>query len=254
MTGQTLAPGVAGHGVELFPPIPEYRSGVRLWVGSMLRACVRGAQERNLVHFVLDEAAVLGQMEPLEDAIDKYRGYGVRLTFIYQSIGQLKKCWWERMDQTLLSNTSQVYFAVNDLATAEQVSKQLGDSTIVITSGGTSDGTSDQFSTGESHSRSSGSSRNRNDNWQQHGRALMRTEEVLTANPRMAFTFAPGVRPICTFLSRYYKRDSGNARWRSLQTTAEAWLRPCRGKLGLFTPDAPQDGTPCPATSAPTTR
>jgi len=31
------------------------------------------------VHFVLDEAASLGRMDALDDAVDKYRGYGVRL-------------------------------------------------------------------------------------------------------------------------------------------------------------------------------
>jgi type IV secretion system protein VirD4 len=46
-----------------------------------------GLQERNRVHFVLDEASSLGQMEQLDDAVDKYRGYGVRLMFFYQSLG-----------------------------------------------------------------------------------------------------------------------------------------------------------------------
>lgn len=208
---------------------PEYLDSqsalLRLWVGSMLRACVRGgAQERNLVRFVLDEAASLGQMKPLEDAVDKFAGYGVRLIFIYQAIGQLQKCWREGMDQTLLSNCSTVYFGTRDYVTAEQVSKQLGEETIVVTSGGTSDGGSNQHSNGESQSRSTSASWNRNDNWQQHGRALLKPEEVLTLNPRVAITFTPGMRPICTYLSRYFERDLGNGRWRQLRTTAEVWL------------------------------
>ncbi len=65
---------------------------LRLWIGAMLRAVVKGGlQEKRLVHFVLDEAATLGHMDALDDAVDKYRGYGVRLQFYYQSVGQLKK-------------------------------------------------------------------------------------------------------------------------------------------------------------------
>jgi len=100
---------------------------LRMWIGSLLRAVVRGGLEnRNRVHFVLDEAASLGHMEALDDAVDKYRGYGVRLQFYYQSLGQLKKCFPDGQEQTLLSNVSQVFFGVNDLGTAEYVSNRLG--------------------------------------------------------------------------------------------------------------------------------
>jgi type IV secretion system protein VirD4 len=55
---------------------------LRLWIGSMLRACIRGGlQERNLVHFVLDEAATLGHMDAIDDAVDKYRAYGCSFIF-----------------------------------------------------------------------------------------------------------------------------------------------------------------------------
>ena len=67
---------------------------LRIWIGSMLRACVRGGlQEKSKVHFILDEAASLGHMEALDDGVGISRGYGVRLQFYYQSLGQLKKCW-----------------------------------------------------------------------------------------------------------------------------------------------------------------
>ncbi len=76
---------------------------LRLWIGSLLRAVVKGGlQERTKVHFVLDEAASLGHMDALDDAVDKFRGYGVRLQLYYQSLGQLKKCWPDGQDQTVL--------------------------------------------------------------------------------------------------------------------------------------------------------
>src|SRR5581483_9253458 len=78
--------------VYLVLPPEHFRaqSGLlRLWIGSMLRAVVRGGlQEENKTHFVLDEAASLGHLEALDDALDKYRGYGVRLQYYWQSMGQ----------------------------------------------------------------------------------------------------------------------------------------------------------------------
>ena len=81
--------------------------------------------------------------------MDKYRGYGVRLIFIYQSLGQLKKCFPEGQDVTLLSNVTQVYFGVNEQQSAEYMSNRLGDETIVVKSGGTSRSRSRQYSEGE---------------------------------------------------------------------------------------------------------
>ena len=86
---------------------------------------------------ILDEAALLGHMDAIDNAVGIGRGYGVRLTLIYQSLGQLRTSFPDGQEQTLLSNTSQVYFAVNDQATADQVSARLGEQTIVLASGGT---------------------------------------------------------------------------------------------------------------------
>ena len=182
---------------------------LRMWIGSLLRAVIRGGlQEKNKVHFVLDEAASLGHLEAVDDAVDKYRGYGVRLQFYFQSLGQLKTCFPEGQEQTLLSNTSQVFFGVNDNATADYISARLGENTIIVTSGGTSSGSSYQYTHGAQSSSSRGSSGNASSNWQQQARKLLKPEEVIALPPRTAITFTPGVRPICTSLLRYYEERS----------------------------------------------
>ena len=179
---------------------------LRLWIGSLLRAVVKGGlQERTKVHFVLDEAASLGHMEALDDAVDKFRGYGVRLQLYYQSLGQLKTCWPEDQGQTLLSNTTQLFFGVNDQQTAEYVSARLGEETIVVSSGGTGASTTRQSS--QQGRGSTSTSYSRNDNWQQHGRKLLRPEEVAFLDPRIAITFTPGVPPVWTWLVRYYEKE-----------------------------------------------
>jgi type IV secretion system protein VirD4 len=180
---------------------------LRTWISSLLRAVVRGGlQERTRVHYVLDESSSLGHLEALDDAVDKYRGYGVRLQFYYQSLGQVKKCFPEGQDQTLLSNVSQVFFGINDLATAEYVSNRLGEETIVITSGGTSTGTSSQSSNNNQTSHTY--SRNQNNNWQQHGRKLLKPEEVMSLHKETAITFTPGVPPICSTLVKYFEEPN----------------------------------------------
>jgi type IV secretion system protein VirD4 len=194
---------------------------LRLWIGTMLRAVVKGGlQEKTLVHFVLDEAATLGKMEAIDDAVDKYRGYGVRLQFYYQSIGQLRKCFPDGQEQTLLSNVSQIFFGVNDKDTAQYVSERLGEQTIIVTSGGTSRSTTYQGSMGGTPTESR--SFQRSDNWAQQARRLLKPEEVADLPIRTAITFTPGVPPICTTLIRHYEEKiSGKSR--------QAW-----GKMIMF--------------------
>jgi type IV secretion system protein VirD4 len=163
-----------------------------------------GLQEKTKVHFILDEAASLGHMDALDDAVDKFRGYGVRLQLYYQSLGQLKRCWPDGQDQTLLSNTTQVFFGTNDQQTAEYVSNRLGEETIIVASGGTSSGTSRSGKEG-GYSYST----NTNSNWQQLGRKLLKPEEVAGLDPRVAITFTPGAPPIWTWLVRYYEKGFG---------------------------------------------
>jgi type IV secretion system protein VirD4 len=180
---------------------------LRLWVGTLMRAIVRGGlQETNKIHFVLDEAASLGHgMKAISDAVDKYRGYGIRCQFYYQSMGQLKLCWPEDQGQTLLSNTSQVFFAVNDLPTAEYVSNRIGSATILVGSGGSSTGRSSSSTFGgHGGSWNTGTSSGSNDNWSQMGRKL-NPDEVLNLDPRTAVTFTPGVPPVVTRLLRYFE-------------------------------------------------
>ena len=191
---------------------------LRMWIGSCLRAVVRGGLgEQRKVHFLLDEAAALGSMDAIDDAVDKFRGYGVRLQFYYQSLGQLKKCFLDGQDQTLLSNTTQVFFGVNDPMTAEYVSSRLGEHTIVLESGGSGSGNSWQYGSGQLGQDSGSHSSNSNTNWQLQARKLLKPEEVLALPPRAAITFTSGLPPILTTLLRYYEEpDLGRPR---------TWLR-----------------------------
>lgn len=178
-----------------------------------------------LVHFVLDEAASLGHLEALDDAVDKYRGYGVRLIFMWQSLGQLKKCFPEGQDQTLLSNVSQIFFGTNDQQTADYVSARLGEETIVVDSGGSSSGTSRQESWNGQGSTTYSS--NRNANWGLQPRKLLKPEEVAALPANVAITFTPGIPPLWTKLLRYYEEPNLGHR--------PGWFERCRSRITTAT-------------------
>lgn len=152
------------------------------------------------VDFIANEAAALGHLECVEDGLVQLRGYGINFVLVYQSVGQLKVCFPNGQDQTVLSNTTQILFGVNDVDTAEYASKRLGESTIILESGGSSSGSSSSWSFGGQPQRGGGTSDNTSTNWQQHARKLLMPEEVMALPPSTAITFTPGVPPIRTTL------------------------------------------------------
>jgi type IV secretion system protein VirD4 len=183
---------------------------LRLWIGSMFRAIIQcGLDETKRVHFILDEAAVLNSMQQIDDAIDKYRGYGIRLQLYYQSLGQLKISFPRDQGQTLLSNTSKIFFGVNDVETALFISRSLGNKTIVVDgwssnngwqrNQGTSKGRDYSESTGTTQSGGSGSDQ------KQTTRELLKPEEVMSLNQRICIILTPGLPPLKTRLLRYFE-------------------------------------------------
>jgi type IV secretion system protein VirD4 len=180
------------------------------------------------VHFILDEAALLGPMTGVDDALGIGRGYGVRLQLYYQSVGQLRRCFPEGAEQTVMSNTTQVFFGVNDNATADYVSARLGEKTIVVTGGGTGySRTYNSGTGGEAHGTSE--SWSTNDSWSQQARRLLKPEEVAALSPRLAITFTPGVPPVLTKLIRYFEHRPED--WQALAVPVR---RPRRGVGALL--------------------
>jgi len=181
---------------------------MRMWVSSLLLAVIRGGlDERRRVLFLLDEAATaLGHMECIENAVVQLRGYGLRLCFFYQSLGQLKQCFPEGRDETFLScMDSQIFFGLNDVSSAEYVSSRMGEMTITIhqASGGTSHSRSHDLQGSSTTSYSSNSGWNASET----GRKLLKPEEVLALDERIAVVFTPSVPPLFTYLVRYYEPD-----------------------------------------------
>lgn len=184
----------------------------RLMVGTLIRACVAGGQSRTeTVTFVLDEASSLGQMDCLETMLAIGRSYRVRLHMYYQDLSQLRLCWKEGQDQTVLGSTTQVFFAVSSPQTAQAVSDRLGKETIFVDSYGSSTGGS-TTSNDNGMAGSTGRNRGRSTNRSMIARELLRPEEVLTLPASTAVCFPPGCRPVATRLVPYWETVSGPRR------------------------------------------
>ena len=91
--------------------------------------------------------------------------YGIRMVLCYQALGQLKRCFPQGQDETVLSNSAQIFIGINDNATADYVSAHIGDTTINVTSGSTSWGSSNQSTQGQHPSTSKGDSYNSSSSW-----------------------------------------------------------------------------------------
>lgn len=168
----------------------------RLWIGTIMRRTTRGTPtERNPVLWLLDEMAHIGHMQAIEDATTLMRGMGVRLWFIFQSLGQIKTCFGEKAATVLDNIGTQQYFGINSYETADDISKRIGDATIGITSGNDTSGHS--YSTGnhaqpQSGNRSTSQSITRSE----IARRLLKPEEVLTLNDNVCLIFHKNL-PVC---------------------------------------------------------
>ena len=225
----------------IVPPafLSSHAGMVRAMLTAFLDACVaNGAQREKKVRFLLDEmATAVGRLEVVNRAIALYRGYGVSLCMLWQSMGQLKPCFPEDEGRTLLGNCTCAFFGTNDLETAKHISERGGKGTIVMASGGSNTGWS---RSGTSSSQGGGSSTRgvsggQNDNWQYHGRELLTVDEVLATDPRIAFVLVPGMRPVWTTLCRHDepRPGAGGAGGTSAALARSWWFLACAAIIVL---------------------
>ena len=129
----------------ILPPdrLDTYARWLRLLIAQAVTDMARSpARPARPVLFLLDEFAALGRLEPVERAMGLMAGYGLQLWPILQDMHQLRATYGERAG-TFMSNAGVVQaFGVNDHATADMLSKTIGDTTIEYTTFGSSHATS----------------------------------------------------------------------------------------------------------------
>lgn len=142
-----------------------YMPLIRLMVITITFGVSSVHQPKEKVLFMLDEIAQLGQIQYLPQFLAIYRGKGVVVWTIWQNIAQIKAL-YEKEWQSIVGNCDvQQFFGVNDIETAEYVSKMAGQTTIYEESFNTSytntsshsetQSFGEQYSSGSSHSSGS---------------------------------------------------------------------------------------------------
>lgn len=166
----------------------------RVIIGSFLNSIYnRNGNVPGRTLFLLDEVARLGYLRILETARDAGRKYGITLTMLYQSIGQMREAYGGR-DATSkwFESASWVSFAaVNDPETAEYISRRCGSTTVEV----------DQTSTS---SKMSGSSRTRSR--QLSPRPLIQPHEVLQMRADEQIVFTSGNPPLRCGRAIWFRR------------------------------------------------
>ena len=116
-----------------------YAGFLRVMVGSVINALVRAKnmpRPKQKVLLLLDEAAALGNLEPLERGVGYLRAYCTPL-LVFQDMSQLRAI-YRRAGSFLANATCKVFFNVSDLDAARFVSEIIGQTTSLSRNAGTS--------------------------------------------------------------------------------------------------------------------
>jgi type IV secretion system protein VirD4 len=168
---------------------PDRMETQRTWLRLLITAGMQTYKHRTTPDvvrcmFLIDEFPALGRLDELPRDIATMSGYGVDFTLIVQGIDQLKEVYGDA-HATILSNCAYKWFCnVNDLHSAEYLSKTLGKKTVGTTSKSTTLG----------HSAGGGSS-GESTSHGETGRDLLQPNEVLNLGRDTAILLAPNSLP-----------------------------------------------------------
>ncbi len=178
------------------PPsdLESYRSLIRLLVQQVHDALMRelpGPEDRYDVLVMLDEFRQLQRMDAIVEKIPISAGYGFRMALIIQNLSQLDEIYGKATREGIVANCAlKLFVSVDDLATANYVSDQLGNRTITTS-------TTSIRGTGFGHDRSVSKSLT--------GVPLMRADEVIRLPKDKSILMIANERPILTTKIRYDK-------------------------------------------------
>ena len=146
------------------------------------------------VLWLLDEYAHVGRMQVVENAVTLMR-HGNARWFVFQSLNQVKTCFGEKAATVIDAIATHQYFGITSYATAEEISKRIGDMTVAIETG--SDTEQWQRPTGVSKEPQPGShSRSKSLNRSEIVRKLLSPDEVLRLDSNLCLIFHKNL-PVC---------------------------------------------------------
>jgi type IV secretion system protein VirD4 len=186
-----------------------YAGFLRVMVGSVINALTRSknqARPKHKVLLLLDEAAALGNLEPLERGVGYLRAYCTPL-LVFQDMNQLRAI-YKRAGSFLANATCKVFFNVSDLDAARFVSEIIGQTTSLSHNAGTSRSNFEPFR----HNRSLGQS--------ETGRWLLDPSEVMRLPGRRSIViYRSDILRHPVLASKVNYRSWRNWRWRGKYDT-----------------------------------
>ena len=100
---------------------------LRLWISALMSAIIRRrTKPHKATLFLLDEAAQLGELRQLQQAITLLRGYGLKTWSFWQDVSQIKRCYPDDWP-TMINNCRAVQcFGANNMNAARDMSDLVG--------------------------------------------------------------------------------------------------------------------------------
>lgn len=143
---------------------------------------------------IMDEGPALGRIPIIAKASGFTPGFNIRTLFVMQTPSQLREVYGEHGSRTLLKTlASRIYFAPKDIEEAEELSRELGTTTVKV----------------KSHSKpaffSLEARRHHSVSISEQRRALLLPQEVRDLGPEKALIFMEGIRPILARKIRYFE-------------------------------------------------
>ncbi|MGF0540752.1 type IV secretory system conjugative DNA transfer family protein [Agrobacterium sp. ES01] len=200
--------------------LPIYGGFLRMMMGCAIMAMTRAKSEeppKIPTLLLLDEAAAMGRIEPLETGVGYLATYA-RMILVFQDLDQLKRT-YEKSTSMIANAGCKIAFGVNDIETARMLADSIGQTTVTSHSAGQSQRSTDMFE------------RQRNQGANEAGRFLIDPSEIMRLSRKKALIFfnGPVRHPVLARKIQYFKVW----RWRGMW---DQW-RPRSAKIvPLLTP------------------
>ncbi len=219
-----LQPGSTIYFVLPVEQLEAQRGFLRLIVSTLLRHIMRfGVKRGGETLFLLDECFSLAGLDALAQALVMGRGKGIRLYTFWQSAEQAQAAFKKTPNLVADNSDAQIYFGVNGYATAELVSKMLGNWTMLLETANVCDSGGKSSASGGMHGPTFQSSWSSSRNFSEHARPLLAPSEILQLSGERFIAFIRGVPPLLGRRIKYYADPMFNRTLKRMKSFAW-WL------------------------------
>jgi type IV secretion system protein VirD4 len=180
---------------------------------------------------IMDEGPALGRIPIIAEASGFTPGFNIRTLFVMQTPSQLREVYGEHGSRTLLKTlASRIVFAPKDIEEAEEISRELGNTTVKV----------------KTHSQptffSASARRQHSVSVSEQRRPLMLPQEVRDMGSKKEIIFMEDIRPILARKIRYYKVPWLAAR--VMPPPAVPAIEPILGSMRVEPSAAPETSPP----------